>query len=211
MFAEGLKTGIRRTFIYDLLWPIKHKRQYDVWISQGRPVPPPAIVKHRTIEEYAKKFGHQSFVETGTYRGDTIHAVRRLFNEIYSIELGVDLAEKASARFTKQKHISILQGDSGLVLPKILSRMKGSCLFWLDAHYSSGVTALASRETPIHQELKCILLHPNKDHTILIDDARDFNGQKGYPELDQLRDFVTKKIPSSSFEVRNDIIRIRQR
>ena len=211
MLTESLKTGIRRTFIYDLIWPLRHRSQYKAWVTRGRPVPPPALVKHRTIEDYAKKFGHQSFVETGTYRGDTIHAVRGLFNEIYSIELGIELAEKARVRFGNQKHISILQGDSGLVLPKILSRMEGSCLFWLDAHYSSGVTALANRETPIHQELKCILLHPNKDHTILIDDARDFNGQKGYPELNQLRDFVTKKIPSSTFEVADDIIRIRQR
>ena len=210
MFTEGLKSGIRRTFIYDLLWPIKHRRQYEVWVNEGRPVPPPAPVKHQVIEEYARKYGHQVFIETGTYRGDTIHAVRSVFNQIYSIELGLDLAEKARVRFRNQPHISINQGDSGIVLPKILSGIVDSCLFWLDAHYSAGVTALASLETPIHQELKAILSHPNEDHTILIDDARDFNGRKGYPELDQLREFVTRRFPSKSFEVKDDIIRIRR-
>ena len=210
MITEGLKSGIRRTFIYDLLWPIKHRRQYEVWVNQGRPVPPPATVKHQVIEEYARKHDHQVLIETGTYRGDTIHAVRDVFKQIYSIELGLELAEKARLRFRRYPHISINQGDSGMVLPKILSGIQGSCLFWLDAHYSAGVTALASLETPIHQELKAILSHPNQDHTILIDDARDFNGRKGYPDLEQLREFVMRRFPTKSFEVKDDIIRIRR-
>ncbi len=211
MFTESLKIGIRRTFLYDLIWPIKHKRQHREWISGGRSVPPPAIVKHRTIEKYAKTHNHQLFVETGTYRGDTVHAVQGIFKEIYSVELGYDLAKQARARFREQKNVSILQGDSGLILPKLLSQIRGSCLFWLDANFSVGVPFFASRETPIYQELKGIFQHPNKNHTILIDDARDFDGQKGYPEIAQLRDFVLKKFPQSTFEVEDDIIRICQR
>ena len=62
MLAESLKLRIRRTFLYDLLWPLKHKRQFSQWIGRGRPAPPPAIVKHRTIEKYAKAYDHQVFV-----------------------------------------------------------------------------------------------------------------------------------------------------
>ena len=97
MLAESLKIGIRRTFLYDLIWPIKHKRQHREWISRGRSVPPPAIVKHRTIEKYAKTYDHQVFVETGTYRGDTVHAVQGIFKEIYSVGLGYDFAKHARA------------------------------------------------------------------------------------------------------------------
>ena len=121
------------------------------------------------------------------------------------------ISQNTRARFREHKNVSILQGDSGLILPKLLSQIQGSCLFWLDANFSVSVPFLASRETPIYQELKCIFQHPNKNHTILIDDARDFNGQKGYPELSQLRDFVQKKFPQSKFEVEDDIVRIRQR
>ena len=36
------------------------------WIASGKPVPPPDLYKHQTIKAYAKEFGIETFVETGT-------------------------------------------------------------------------------------------------------------------------------------------------
>lgn len=132
-------------------------------------------------------------------------------SESIQSNLALNLRNKARRRFQKQPHISILQGDSATVLPRLLSEIDKPCLFWLDAHFSAGVTALAKLETPIHQELRTIFAHPIKDHTILIDDARDFNGKKRYPDLVELEEFVKRTITGSSFEVKDDIIRIRLR
>jgi hypothetical protein len=49
-------------------------------------------------------------------------------------------------------------------------------LFWLDGHFCGGVSAHGDKGTPILEELNLILSHRVKEHVILIDDARLFNG-----------------------------------
>ena len=106
------------------------------------------------------------------------------------------------------KHITILHGDSGEVLEQVLARINKPCLFWLDGHYSGGVTAKGSLETPIQKELTHIFNHPQAhNHIILIDDARLFTGQDDYPALQFLQD-LTISAGFDVYEVKDDIIRI---
>lgn len=93
------------------------------------------------------------------------------------------------------------------MLPPVLANVKETCLFWLDAHYSGGITFKGSIETPISKELNLILSHP-EEHIILIDDARNFVGKEGWPSLELLRDIVNRRRTGWVFEVRDDIIRI---
>jgi len=81
-------------------------------------------------------------------------------------------------------------------------------LFWLDAHYSRGITARGNRDTPIWQELQTILSHPVKRHVVLIDDARCFNGTNDYPTIEEIRDLLVKRAPHYSIETKKDIVRI---
>ena len=179
------------------------------WEKNGRPIPPPHIVKVEIVKEYAHKFSKEIFIETGTYYGDMIIETQNIFNQIYSIELDKDLYLKAKRLFNNITNIHILQGDSSKVLPNLLSKIKKPCLFWLDAHYSGGITAKGNLNTPIMFELKSILSHKIKDHVILIDDARCFNGLQGYPSIQDLRHFIKEERPRNwVFEIRDDIIRI---
>jgi hypothetical protein len=98
----------------------------------------------------------------------------------------------------------VLQGDSTQVLREVLSRIEEPCLFWLDAHYSGKGTALADCETPVWGELS----HAVKSHVILIDDARCFDGENGYPSLAEIKTCVNERRPDQICEVRDDIIRI---
>lgn len=61
MFATGLKTGIRGTYSYDLLWPIEHKRPHEVCIGHGRPRRPAENVNPHTMEEYANRCGQKGY------------------------------------------------------------------------------------------------------------------------------------------------------
>jgi hypothetical protein len=80
-------------------------------------------------------------------------------------------------------------------------------LFWLDGHYSGGVTGIGSLETPIIKELQTIFNHPlSKKHVILIDDARLFNGTRDYPKIEELQVFVKTQKENLEFYVENDII-----
>ena len=104
--------------------------------------------------------------------------------------------------------MSILQGDSAIVLPTLLESLHVPTLFWLDGHYSAGNTALGSMETPISAEIDAILIHPVRGHVILIDDARNFDGSHDYPSLVALKQSVMERSPKASFSVRDDVIRI---
>ena len=168
----------------------------------------PNYGKQQTVIEYIKKFSPEAFIETGTYKGKTVYAVMPHIKEIYSIELDEKHATNARKRFAGYPNIHIIQGHSGKVLPEILKKINKKCLFWLDAHYSGGSTAKADLETPIMEEIDCILRHPlAKDHVILIDDARCFVGENDYPALESLEQFIKKFFKDFIFEVKNDIIR----
>jgi len=121
------------------------------------------------------------------------------------------LYERARKKFSKFDYISIVQGDSGEVLSVILADIKQPCLFWLDGHYSGGDTAKGRLETPILQELHCVLTHSIEGHVILIDDARLFTGQNNYPTVGEIQELVFKRHPDWRFEVKHDIIRIHGR
>lgn len=190
---------------------IREKKVLRDWEKKGRPVPPPDLVKQKTVKEHARKFSLDTLIETGTYLGDMVDATRDTFGRIFSIELDDALYERARKKFSKFDYISIVQGDSGEVLPVILADIKQPCLFWLDGHYSGGDTAKGRLETPILQELHCVLTHSIEGHVILIDDARLFTGQNNYPTVGEIQELVFKRHPDWRFEVKHDIIRIHGR
>lgn len=178
------------------------------WDRAGRPAPPPPAFKQSVVLGYGHRFGLQTLVETGTFMGDTVAAGLTHFGRIYSVELSAELARLAAERFQSDPHVSILRGDSASVLPTILAQIEVPCLFWLDGHYSGGITALGSAVTPILAELESVLAHPVKTHVILIDDARDFRPEKNHPTLEELRAFVAARRPDLLLEVEDDIIRL---
>ena len=204
MIIQSLKDNIKRTFIHETWLTFKKGK----WEKDGRPIPPPLAVKSKIIKEYARRFSTGILIETGTYRGDMVSSMNSVFSQIYSIELNYDFYQKAKQRFAKYSHICIMHGNSSEILPRILSSINKPCLFWLDAHYSGGITAKAELDTPIMSELKHIFSHQIKNHVILIDDAREFTGLNDYPTIESLKDFVHQNYSDHVFKVADDIIRI---
>ena len=185
-------------------WAVLH-----AWARAGKIIPPPpGKEKEQTIKEYAARFSTDILVETGTFVGSTTQAMKNTFKEIFSIELDHNLYELAKSIFAHDAHVHIIEGDSGEILPKLLGDVQSPCLFWLDGHYSGKGTAKGEQETPIQKELKTIFAHKIINHVILIDDAKDFTGDNGYPAIEELRSFVLQYRPGWIFEVKNGIIRI---
>ncbi len=212
----SIKSILKKSFLY-LFW-VSYKRKSEKlakdrkllaeWNKNDRPVPPPQIYKRQVLKEYAQKFQLKVFLETGTYIGDTTEDCRKIFDKIFSIELDDVLFEKATKRFEAYSHISIVHGDSGQKIEEILSKINEPCLFWLDGHYSAGITAKGELNTPIINELDHIFHHQIDSHVILIDDARCFVGKDDYPSIEELRKYVMGRRPSLQFIVADDIIRI---
>lgn len=167
-------------------------------------------VKEAKVLACRNLLGATTFIETGTYLGEMVQAVKSAFTKIHSIELNPQLAHEAEAYFKSQSHIFIHQGDSGLVLKDLLKKIQKPSVFWLDAHYSSGVTAKSDLygDTPVLEELSTILNWWILRSAVLIDDARLFVGKDGYPTLEDVQSLVTKENPSLTCFVESDIIHI---
>lgn len=203
---NSIKQAIKRTIPDDVLKLRRDLEARRAWEKQGRPSPPPHIIKEELIKNFAQTFNTQILIETGTYLGDMVQAMRKSFTRIISFELDQTLAAQAQNRFANDNHIEIIQGDSGKLLGELLKRINEPCLFWLDGHYSGGITAKGALETPIKNELTAILSHPIDGHVILIDDALCFTGENDYPTLDELKTFVAQH--NLNFSVEHDVIRI---
>lgn len=170
-------------------------------------LPVPHQIKQNNILKYQQEHHYPILVETGTYLGDMLEAQKMHFEKLISVELSKELFEKALLRFEKYPHIQILWGDSGKVLKKVLTEIQQPALFWLDGHYSSGITAKSDKNTPIVEELMLIFQSPFR-HGVLVDDARLFTGKEDYPTLIEVCDLVRQYAPERTLEVADDIIRI---
>jgi len=208
---KNLIKKILRPFVPQIVMDSLSKQRQKIllneWKNNGCPVPPPHIVKQMTIKEYQERFNCSVLVETGTYMGDMVEAQKRRFKKIFSIELGVDLFNKAKTRFNNDKNVVIIQEDSGKVLPKVLLDLNEPAIFWLDGHYSAGITAKGDKECPIFEELDAIFNSKKFNHILLIDDARCFNGDGDYPTIEKLTEYIRSKIEKYQVEVKYDIIR----
>lgn len=178
---------------------------YIAWKVLGSPIPPPHVVKQRAVKSYGRLYHINTFVETGTYLGDMVYALRNDFKKIYTIELSDYYYNHSRTRLKGAKNIKIIKGDSGKIIKKVLQNIRVTTLFWLDGHYSNGKTAKTQLNTPILRELKTILQHKVKSHVILIDDAREFIGKNDYPKISQIRKMSAKHY---HLEVKDDIIRL---
>jgi hypothetical protein len=159
------------------------------------------------LAEYGQRYNCPILVETGTYRGDMMEAMKKNFKKLYSVELAQVLWERAKERFKNDSNIELLQGDSAVVLHELVPKLEDRALFWLDGHYCGGITALSEVECPIYAEMDAVFKN-NKGHVMLVDDARLFVGKRDYPTIPELTAYVKKINPEYQVSVADDIIRI---
>jgi hypothetical protein len=95
------------------------------------------------------------------------------------------------------------------VLLTVLQKLREPTLFWLDGHWSGGITAKGEKETPIVAECEAVLSHPVRGHVILIDDARCFTGENDYPTVAEMR-ALCERHAAVTFEVDADVIRVHE-
>jgi hypothetical protein len=199
---------LQRTPVYGLYKVLGHYPDYWYWILRGRPVRSPHLLKQKVVREYGQKYELKTLVETGTYYGEMVAAMKGRFDQIYSIEYAPALAERAQRKFAGEAKIEILCGDSGALMPEVLSRLAGPALFWLDAGYYGWVgMRTRTNEQRLSAELGMILSH-GYAHTVLLDDARGLTGRDGIPSVDEVKSYVETAFPGRRVAVQYDIMRI---
>lgn len=170
------------------------------------PVAPPYEVKMALVARKAREYGVNVLVETGTFEGELLDRQLNNFRQLISIELNQELYQAARRRFDAHPQVQLLQGDSGVKLAEAVRDLGEPALFWLDAHYSFGITAGRGKEAPIFKELSCLTGRPQHADVILIDDARLFGFDFGYPSLRKIRRFIALHWPDYQFSVESDVI-----
>jgi len=207
----GLRNLIKKITPKSLVGWTRKKVDVIKWNINGQPVPPPSLIKQKTLKKNGKKYNLRVLVETGTAGGDMIRAMKNNFDQIFSIELSTEFFERAKSNFKKYDHITLIKGNSGEKLAELLPKISEPILFWLDAHYSGEGTAKGDIETPIIKELTTIFSRNNKKDVILIDDARCFDGTHDYPTIPQIEQLIHKNGDVFVLKIENDIIVIAQK
>ena len=125
----------------------------------------------------------KNFVETGTGQAEVVQTVVEADDNlnIHTIEVIPEIYDKNKINFSYLKDVNWHLGTSFDILPEILPDLKGTTLFWMDAHFPGADFGLSSygdekdddKRLPLKKELETIV--ENRDVTndvFVIDDLR---------------------------------------
>jgi len=125
----------------------------------------------------------KNFVETGTGQAEVVQTVVEADDtlNIHTIEVIPEIYDKNKINFSYLKDVNWHLGTSFDILPEILPDLKGTTLFWMDAHFPGADFGLSSygdekdddKRLPLKKELETIVA--NRDVTndvFVIDDLR---------------------------------------
>lgn len=166
------------------------------WNARKYSAPSPHFIKQLCL--IRNGIPNAIWVETGTFLGSTTRVLAKIASRVYSIEPEPTLFLNAKKVLNNFNNVEILYGTSEDVFPSLLQKINGDVNFWLDGHFSGGITFKGGKDTPIVDELRCISEHLShfKRTTILIDDIRCFNPHireySAYPSVDFLVDWARK-------------------
>jgi hypothetical protein len=172
-----------------------------------RPGPPEQLVLMLQMQYHLN-----TFVESGTYLGDTAVWASTHFDQVITIEYSPTLYREAAARHGRISNIRFVSGDSRLVLANIVATLTEPAIFWLDAHWSGGDTAGENDSCALVDEINAINQSAVR-HFVLIDDARMFTSPpplphriEHWPSIDEIVKELQSKTDSCYIVVFEDVI-----
>jgi hypothetical protein len=122
---------------------------------------------------------YKTFIETGSFFGDTISNMVNHFENIHSIELSERFFNHCKNRFKYNQSVIMHLGDSSIVLPKLIENINTDTIFFLDGHWSNDGTAKGEKDVPLLEELNTIVNNFKYNSLIIIDDLRLFGTNRG--------------------------------
>ena len=115
----------------------------------------------------------RSFIETGTYYGETIFQMEPMFDKLHTIEVKPEYYQDVKRRYSGNK-INFLLGDSSNVFKTLLPTINEPTIFFLDGHWSADDTGRGEKDCPLIEELTIINEKFASSAVIIIDDRRLF-------------------------------------
>ena len=170
------------------------KNEEREWIQRQYASPSPAHIKRAVLLRLGQP--NAIWVETGTFMGDTAALLAQGSREVFTIEPDKHLYQLAVKRFETSPNIHPIHGLSENIFPTLLPTLNGTVNFWLDGHFSGGITHQGPTDCPVREELANIEKYIANfgKVSVLIDDIRCFNPNiseySDYPSVDYLVDWA---------------------
>jgi len=134
------------------------------------------------LDKIRESFQLITLFETGSFKGDGIHfALKSGFDKIISTEIMDLYFELCTEKFSKNKNVLILKGNSFDLIQSNLNNDYSNTFFWLDAHFPGADGGLLDYNDekiedvkyPLQKELEMIISIKNIENDVfLIDDLR---------------------------------------
>lgn len=172
------------------------KNEEREWAVRGYESPSPSWIKRSVLLRLGAR--DATWVETGTFLGDTTALLASGSREVYTIEPERTLFEQAEARFSGDTRVHAIHGLSEDIFPTLLPTLSGKVNFWLDGHYSGGITHQGPTDCPVRDELANIERNLSRFESVvvMIDDIRCFDPSVAlyadYPSVDYLVDWARR-------------------
>ena len=187
--ANNVARGLYRAFRFRFT-------EASEWKSRQYAAPSPVLIKRQVLMRNSAP--NATWVETGTFLGETTKFLAPTAKHVFSLEPEPALFRRAKQRFANTPNVSIINVTSEVCFPSLLPTLSGTVNFWLDGHYSAGVTFRGNADTPIIEELAQIEANLQRFSkvNVLVDDVRCFNPSlaeySSYPPIDFLVDWATR-------------------
>lgn len=162
-------------------WPGAQRRvAFRAWSDRGFSSPAIPEVKQAVLSRYSRR--DVTWIETGTYLGDTTEFLSNLGQFVYTIEPETTFFTRARERFAQTPNVKVVHGRSEEVLAPLIDEIDGAICFWFDGHFSGEGTYQGPSDSPIEHELSQVstLIHEGRDVTVFVDDVRLFGTIKQY-------------------------------
>jgi hypothetical protein len=135
----------------------------------------------KIISFFPKFKNAKIFIETGTYKGETIIALSKYFKKLYTVEFKKEFYDTL-IKASHPKNIKFYNNKSTAFLKNILPNLieyfdEENIIFFLDAHWAGIDTGFSGKDCPLLDELTIINKFCNKA-LIIIDDYNKFGIKK---------------------------------
>lgn len=131
-------------------------------------------VHEKIAEMLAEKHGLNTFIETGTWHGDSARWASLKFDKVITIEIIEEYFTKARFDFLGHNNVLCVYGDSREILSNIVTTLLEPTLFWLDAHWTGHPDYKEEYgKCAVIEEIEAINKSRHKN-AIMVDDVRLF-------------------------------------
>jgi len=133
----------------------------------------------QAVKDLIAKYGIQTIVETGTYKGDTTLALAGLVPHVITSEIHPIYYDEAMARLKDFPNVRAFKGNSPEILAQVLPTIIQPSLFFLDAHWYAYCPLLDEIKAVANAQIKPVIII----HDFFVPDSPDlgfdtFKGQK---------------------------------